>query len=197
MPRSRTRVRCEDGLRIDLNRLIREGLARPGHVCRSSIFWTSSATGARVAEGAITAHMRGPRGLVELETDGGRQEVAIEAEPRHLGGHQWYFLCPRTGVRASVLWRPYGATYFASRQAWTRRVAYGAQFETKYNRAISRAQDIRCELGGKEWVSLFRAGNPPKPKGMHWRTYNQKIQQSERYISYANQHLAACIGLLK
>jgi hypothetical protein len=36
----------------------------------------------------------------------------------HFGGRQWYFVCPYTKRRVSVLWMPPGARYFACRQRW-------------------------------------------------------------------------------
>jgi hypothetical protein len=65
---------------------------------------------------------------------------------------------------------------FLSRQAWGRRVAYGSQFETPQDRALSAAQNIRYRLGGKDYVSVDGL-LPPKPKGMHWRTYEVKIKR--------------------
>jgi hypothetical protein len=40
MPRPRHRVRLEDGLNLDLNRLIRQNLVRPGAAWGSTILWS-------------------------------------------------------------------------------------------------------------------------------------------------------------
>ena len=38
MPRARQRVRLEDGLKLDLNKLMRDGLGQPGISPRTSVF---------------------------------------------------------------------------------------------------------------------------------------------------------------
>jgi hypothetical protein len=53
----------------------------------------------------------------------GEQTIALTTEERRFGGHQWYFLCPMTGRRASVLWWPPGQDRFASQQYWKQRKA--------------------------------------------------------------------------
>jgi hypothetical protein len=116
------------------------------------------------------------------------QWINLEAVPRHFGGRQWYFHCPQTGRRASVFWKPPGASESASRQTWGRQVAYGSQFETPHDRALSAAQDIRYRLGGKDYISL-EEHSPPKPKGMHWRTYEAKIKRCEAFEAICNQYL--------
>ena len=98
--------------------------------------------------------------------------------------------------RVSVLWLPPGARRFASRQAWGRQVAYGSQFETPHDRALSAAQDIRYELGGKIFVSLDEI-TPPKPKGMHRRTFEAKIKRLNRYESVCSQYEMALSERLK
>ncbi len=66
--------------------------------------------------------------------------------PRHFGGRQWYFVCPRTCRSVSVLWKPPGATQFASRQFWGRQVAYASQFETPSDRALRGKAKIKARL---------------------------------------------------
>ena len=46
----------------------------------------------------------------------------LETTPQTFGGRRWWFVCPRTGVRAAKLHLPNGAFTFASRLAY--RLAY-------------------------------------------------------------------------
>jgi hypothetical protein len=98
---------------------------------------------------------------------------------RHFGGRQWYFVCPITKKRASVLWMPPGAKEFCSRHAWGRKVAYRSQFRSVYDRGHAGKEKIKARLIGKldpeEWEL------PPKPKWMRWRTYNRLAQRFEAY----------------
>jgi hypothetical protein len=119
MPRSRSRVCLQDGLKLDLNRLTRKGFVQrncDSGVC--GIKWTNSYWGDAFA--LISADLSAPpSGWLKLEGDLS-QSISLAAKPRRFGGHQWYFVCPVTGRLASVLWRPPGAKRFCSRQAWGR-----------------------------------------------------------------------------
>lgn len=176
MPRDLQRSCLQDGLKLDLASLLRRSrLVRNGYTPPIWLQWTSSYWGV-IATGTISASMVGDRdGWFSVCLDGGREErFDLTAAPRHFGGRQWYFICPLTGRRCSVLWRPNGATRFASRQAWgPRRVAYRSQFLDQTGRAHHQKSKISnrlCERGGfdpDEWDF------PPRPKWMRQRTYER------------------------
>ena len=130
MPRPRQRVCLESGLKLDLNRLRRQGGVQPGaKIGPNVIQWTDTYTGEELASGLITANMEGQfQGWFRIQLGNLDQWIDLIPQPRHFGGRQWYFECPATNRRCSVLWMPPGATRFRSRQAWGRRVAYGSQF---------------------------------------------------------------------
>ena len=171
----------EHGLKLDLNRLIKEGLVSPGsktdpranslvpHLLRR-----------RDRCGLISANMQGTlEGWLRIEIGGLDQWIMLISAARHYGGRQWYFACPKTERRASVLWMPPGARRFASRHAWRRQVAYSSQFMDPINRAHHGQARIKsrliADLDPEEW-SL-----PPKPKWMRWRTYNRFVDRFDRY----------------
>jgi hypothetical protein len=166
MARNRQRVCLESGAKLDINRLLREGEISPG--------------------GGV---------ILRLEFgDGSQQEIALTSRPRHFGGKQWYFLCPRTGRSVSVLWRPLGARWFASRQAWGRQVAYESQFQDCIGRAHLGKQRIKTRLIGSldpdEWDL------PPKPKRMRWKTYNRYEQKFDRYEEILDDGCAVLVAKL-
>jgi hypothetical protein len=184
MPRPRQRVCLQDGLKLNLNRLIRQGIVQPG--ARSGpygIQWTNNYTGEVVASGQITSDLCDrDEGWLKFEAGGFDQRIILIAQPRHFGGAQWYFVCPIMIMnrRASVLWMPPGADRFCSRQTWGRSiVAYRSQFLGADNRAHAGQAKIKSRLIGDcdpdEWDL------PPKPKWMRWRTYNRYV---ERYDAY-------------
>jgi hypothetical protein len=198
MARSRYRVRLEDGLKLDLNLLVRQNLIRPGASWGSTIHWTRLYSGEEVVSGRIAADMTSDRrGALFITVGRVDQTIYLEALPRAYGGRQWYFICPRTGQRASVLWKPPGADYFASRQTWGRQVAYGSQFETPHDRALSKAQNIRYRLGGAKYVPLIEGISPPRPKGMHLKTYEQIMKRCNRYESITDQYLVRLLSRLR
>jgi hypothetical protein len=176
VPRDRQRVCLQDGLKLNLNHLIRQGTVRPGlNTGPSLIQWTRSG-----AVAAITANLCDPEtGWLRCQTKGSDQLIPLVSSPRHFGGRQWYFVCPVTHRRASVLWKPPGAKEFCSRQAWGRKVAYGSQFQSVYDRGHAGKAKVKARLIGEldpeDWEL------PPKPKWMRWRTYNRLAERFDAY----------------
>jgi hypothetical protein len=172
MARQRKRVRLQDGLWLDLNKLLREGLGPPGKVpWPVEIRWTSSRSG-ELAKGSIIIGKEGEdRGFLKIAMGKLVQRLDLLAQPRNFGGRQWYFLCLVTGKRCSVVWLPPGANRFCSRQAWGKQIAYSTQFESKFDRAITAREKVKDKLIGtlnrREWDL------PPKPKWMRWHTYQR------------------------
>ena len=95
MARPRKRVRLQDGLWIDLNKLLRDG--PPGTIpWPIEIRWTSNFYG-EVATGWITIKREGEdRGYLRIVMGELDQRLELVAQPRHFGGRQWYFRCPVT-----------------------------------------------------------------------------------------------------
>ena len=198
MARWRERVRLEDGLKLDLNKLLRDGFGKTGQRRQRSIQWSYVGTGEVIASGSLEMEMTyDSDARAQLTLGRLSQFIRLVREPRQFGGGQWYFVCPTTARLASVLWLPPGASRFASRQTWGRRVAYGSQFQTSHDRALTRAQDIRMRLGGRAYASLIDGLTPPKPKGMRWRTYDRHIAKSEAYEMTYNIHLVGFVERLK
>jgi hypothetical protein len=194
MARRRRRVSLQDGLHLNLNLLIEQHFVRPGAARASTIRWTYS--GEEVAAGLIAADMRGDvLGSMLLILGDCSQRIVLQRCPRHFGGGQWYFVCPQTGRWASVLWKPPGAQSFACRQTWGQQVAYSSQFQTMYDRACSAARAIRYRLGGPDY-SDFAGEPPPRPKGMHWRTYEREIARIEAYENACDSYLLQFIARL-
>ena len=180
MPRPRQRVCLESGLKLDLNKLRRQGLIRPGSKCGVLIRWTNTYTGEKIANGVITSNMEGAyEGWLRIRLGSIDQTIILVPKPRHFGGYQWYFVCPVMNRYASVLWMPPGATRFCSRQAWGRRVAYASQFADPDNRAHQGQAKIKsrliADLDPDEWDL------PPKPKWMRWSTYNRYVERFDAY----------------
>ncbi len=72
-----------------------------------------------------------------------------------------------------MLYRPLGATYFASRYAWGRRGAYASQFLDPIGRAWCTRAKVKAALLGDEDPDEWDL--PPKPKGMRWATYERWV----------------------
>ncbi len=167
MPRDRQRLTLESGPKLDLAKLIPSGAGKPGSHIQCVLTYGSGET--------ITAilKMSDYVGLLELSFHRQQQTFSLVSEPRHFGGLQWYAVCQRTGRRVRVLYRPLGATFFASRDAWGRRAAYASQFLDPIGRAWRTKAKVKAALLGDEDPAEWDV--PPKPKGMHWATYERWV----------------------
>ena len=181
MPRARQRACLEQGLKLDINRLARQGVLDANRAAGPArVEWTNTYTGEEVASGTITADMEGPdEGWLRIRIGELTQHIDLHAMPRHFGGRQWYFRCPTTQRRCSVLWMPPGARHFCSRQAWRKQVAYASQFASPVDRAYRGQAKIKSRLIGSK--NPDARDLPPKPKWMRWGTYNRHVQRFNEY----------------
>jgi len=199
MPRPRQRACLQDGLKLDLNCLIRQRSVRPGAISGPYLLqWTNKSTGEVVGSGVITSNLCDrDDGWFRLEANGIDQRIMLVARPRHFGGVQWYFVCPIINRRASVLWMLPGARQFFSRHAWGwRKVAYRSQFLAVHDRGYAGQAKIKARLIGERDPEEWHL--PPKPKWMRWRTYNQLVERFDAYedMTYPDD-LASVIKLLR
>lgn len=163
MSRDRQRLTLESGPKLDLAKLIPSGAGKPGTHIQCVLTYGSDET--------VTAILKlsDSGGLMEVSFRGRQQSFSLVSHPRHFGGLQWYAVCPSSKRHVRVLYRPLGASFFASRQAWGRRAAYASQFLDPIGRAWRTKAKVKAILLGDadpdEWDL------PPKPKGMRWATY--------------------------
>jgi hypothetical protein len=140
--------------------------------------------------------LSGYGGLLELSFQGQQQAFSLVSELRHFGGLQWYAVCSRIGRRVRVLYRPLGATYFASRHAWGRRAAYASQFLDPIGWAWRTKAKVKAALIGDEAPDEWDL--PPKPKRMRWTTYEKweaKYDAAEEMLDA--QLVMAAVRLMK
>ena len=71
---------------------------------------------------------------------------------------------------------------------------YASQREHLGDRALRKAQKIREQLGGD--ASLI-SPLPDKPKGMHWRTYDDLVAKLEAAEGVTNDHLLEWLSRLR
>jgi len=182
MARPRERVCLQDGLRLDVNELIRSRMVIPGEKTTGPIVWQSVGKPGRVAWGLINADLRDrtcPR--IRILMPSMVQTIDLVAEERNFGGIQWYFRCPVRGSRASILWKLPGAERFCSRQSLDGQAAYHSQFVGEGRRAQIGRRRIRSRLGGNGNGPCDWYLPPPKPKWMRWPTYQRHIAGYLRY----------------
>jgi hypothetical protein len=190
MARPRERVCLQDGLKLDLIRLARNGFIKPGsNIGVRGITWTHSYWG-EIATGIVSADMSGQNeGWLRIQLGTLDQRITLVARPRHFGGRQFFFVCPVMNRLATVVWKPSGATRFCSRQTWGRQVAYESQFGGAAKRAHAGKEKIKSrlieDLDPDEWEF------PPKPKWMRQATYNRAEAKFDRYQSILDEGIYA------
>jgi len=179
-------------LSIDVRELNRRGSFKPGQ--SFVLTWTSDGK----TLGSINVEVL-TRGLAfshswrhgDEEPELMHYPVRLEWTRCHLGGKRPWFLCPMPGCgrRVAIL---YSGQKFACRHCCD--LVYQSQREPGYWRPAERAFKIRKRLG---WPGgLYDCG--PKPKGMHWKTFNRLVAQHdalvERFDAYLEPHLDAMRG---
>lgn len=180
--RQSSRRTTSDLRQLDVRRLARDGLLRPG----SSFSWQWSRHGEVVASIGVTAEADRVWLDYRHRQPGDewrplRYPVHLERLPQPFGGERVWFRCPGAGCgrRVALLYMA-GSGVFACRTCC--RLAYQSQRETPGDRATRRADKIRDRLG---WQAGILNGNGGKPKWMRWPTYARLVAQHDQSASQA------------
>lgn len=189
MARNRQRACLQDGLFLNLPWLLRNGyVLRARQTPERPISWSLSNFGI-VASGLVCADLSHESfGWLKVMIAETSQEIRLISQPRNFGGRQWYLVCPVTGRRVSVLWKPPGAKQFACRHAWPNQVAYLSQFGSRIDRAHLGKARIRARLASHQNAEGWEI--PPRPSGMRIRTYNELAKRFRNYQGVLNVGIA-------
>jgi hypothetical protein len=197
------RPTVEDGLALNLAKLLRDRLIRPGATVASSLHWRNTKTGAEIASIGYRCTMTAEVGHFVADytvTRNGERvpvtlTVGLVSAPQPFGGRRWFFVCPVTGRRVAKLFKPPGGDRFASRQAWG--LAYRSQRETPFDRACSRAWGLRDRLGITAPIGDWCL----RPRGMHearWAREQARIEAAdaavETFVTTLRAHLPPSCG---
>lgn len=163
---------------LDIRRLQRDGLLIPGR----AFGWNWLRNGETVASLQIRTEAKRVILNYRSRSHGGEWQsmeypVYLKWTGCNLGGRRAWFICPARGCgrRVAIL---YSGTVFACRHCY--RLAYDCQRETDQYRAFRRADKLRARLG---WPPGIAHGNGPKPKGMHWHTFECLLAEHGRLVN--------------
>ena len=181
---------------IDVREWNRRGLLNPGTTF-NWIWWNSD--GARTVTIRVCAGEEAVILLYDHQSNAAerqeiRERIPLDRTPCQFGGSRPWFRCP--GIvdgqhcrrRVAIL---YGAgPYFLCRHCYD--LAYPSQREDKSNRLVRKAQKIRRALGGSGGLD---EPFPPKPRGMHWKTYRDleweaRVAEHDSWIALAQRFRA-------
>jgi len=182
--RTTARPVAEDALKLDLARLMAEGVLRANQRTRGQFRWTSDLGRGRELELCFEADLTDPTdSWLRLGSDpwtsGSAKQfevVRVVTTSPNYGGWRYWFVCPIVGRRARVLYRPIGTSVFASRVGWG--LPYRSQRQTRTDRLIDKSQAIRRRVGS-DAKNLLELPVLFKPKGMHETTYRRLVTQME------------------
>ncbi len=100
-----------------------------------------------------------------IPLEGGR--VVITWTPVNLGGQRPWFLCPSCARRCAIIYRKGKGPRWGCRICMKGR--YASEHLSKRDRMLHQAFKARRRLGQKHGGVVVPF--PPKPKHMHWTTY--------------------------
>ena len=172
---------------LDIAVLKRLDMLRPGY--QKSLVWsTNGEERARIQVEAYSDHLI----LDYRSRDRGgewepiRDRIPLSFTTPNYGGERAWFVCPSCYKRKRVLW---GRKYYRCAKCYG--MTHDSQYEDRASRLLDRAQKIKVKLGGHaSCLELF----PPKPKGMHWRTYEAKRAEFDYWYREANKATMARFG---
>ncbi|WP_306581529.1 hypothetical protein [Dokdonella sp.] len=178
----------DDCLQIDVRRLAREELLKPG----SAIAWQWMRAGECVA----TVDMHAEAGCLRLDYRYRIGEawhdatcpVPLDWTACRYGGARAWFRCPSCTRRVALLYIVRGL--FACRHC--HRLAYRCQREGAEDRAIRRAERIRARL---QWQLGILNSEGWKPPGMRWRTFDRLRREHAALVARAMASMAARLRL--
>lgn len=170
------RSKCHEMHSIDLTYLARNKCLRPGVSGRLSWSRHDTQTGSigyRIEESGL-------RLIYRISKTGDESRDINELIPftytsTNFSGRRRWFKCPSCGNRCRIL---YGGFYFRCRRCHD--LKYESQYEPAFCRAASQSHALRKRLGH---VGGLDDQFPPKPKGMHWKTY-RRLEERDEELRY-------------
>jgi hypothetical protein len=166
--RPRTRLLVEDCLPLDVAFLGKlncfQGFARR-HL---SWVFNGEVSARATIEVTLVGEER-PRAVLRMDGLATQTILLVSTRP-NLGGERWWFVCPTTSRSCRTLYLTPSGDRFVSRQAAN--IAYRSSRLGPSDRIRWRAQQARDSLPGAEFQRY-----PPRPKGMHRKTYDKRVRR--------------------
>jgi hypothetical protein len=170
------RGKCESRLALDIRDLARAGYIKPNTWVCGTRQWTWSHSGEKSGEVRIEAMYDRLR-LIYTWTPYGHEPqsfdypVSILRTPCRYGGTRPWFRCPRCYSRRAVLYGTAGDGKFGCRGCM--QLGYASEAEDALGRAWRKQRKLAARLRAEDDTDI----HPPRPKGMHQRTYRRVLER--------------------
>jgi hypothetical protein len=177
----RGRSTTNDMRTLDVRRLKREGLLKPGQ----SFAWSWTRNGETMARINIrvnddSAHLSYRQSWRGEPWQDCSNIVQIEWTPCHFGGSRVWWRCPMADCRRRVAVLYSGRGLYACRYCLG--LVYRSQRESPSDLAARHANKIRARLGWTLGILNMPGG---RPKGMHLKTYLRLLQEHTNSMNAA------------
>jgi hypothetical protein len=187
----RQRATVEDCLILDTSVLARLGCFQRGSLTRKEMHFLIE--GFRVATAVFETDLRCERYQPQMRVtmspvneESFRQVIALRDITPTFGGLRWYFRS-RDAKRCQKLYLPLHARRFGTREEY--QLTYRTKQVSPANRVRMRAHRLREALPGA------KHGNyPPRPRGMHHRTYDNLVARLREADSEVDKLWLAFVG---
>lgn len=166
------RIPVENCVVLDIHRLTREDLFDRGEPLQlqfRSVVTTAVLYDRESSELLLTFQV--------LNGNPINQTITVTRAACHLGGTRYWLACPRCGKRAAKLYLPVDVSVRPNRKGFACRHCHGLGYavrNTKNKFRLTRLRQTRVETRLRE-RDIPICDFPPKPKYMHWRTYQRYI----------------------
>ncbi len=181
----------EDCLILDANELASMGCFRRGMLTRKEIYIRID--GIRVATVDPETDLRCERyqpqtrlSMSPVIEESFTQVIALRDITPTIGGIRWYFRS-RDGKRCQKLYLPLHARRFGTREEY--QLTYRTKQVSPADRVRMRAHRLREALPGAKYDHY-----PPRPRGMHRRTYEEIVARLKEADGEVNDLWLAYLG---
>lgn len=194
------RPHIESALCLSIDSMFKCGALRACATTSGS--WQWSRDGEKFASIGYGASLSAESGELRLSytwtPEGKPQDVTCTIRLSSLslqyGGRRWYMHCPYTGRRVLKLYKFGSIEQFCSRTAIRPLPTYASQRVSGSDRINAQRWAIRRKIGDT-FSDLF--GEPYKPKGMRWRTFERYAERDAELAEREGGYLLRLIERLQ
>lgn len=184
-----TTTKLDEGLRLDINKLKRDGMLSFNSWRSGRLIWTRVSTGEEIGSIGYETNILNPDdmwmrihythtpyGADPIKMD---YKIKLTTTQPNFGGKRLWFVCPLMGKKTTVLYSPSGSKWFASRYAYN--LQYSSQSKSEHDRAIDKMWRAKDKLG--------KDGLYMRPKGMHESKYERILNEIDEAEAVCDNYL--------